>query len=68
MQIDVAVGTILRAQAAADAPIFDDDFERIAAPNRADRAARPCKWVAALPAARRDKILIESASRRGRDA
>jgi hypothetical protein len=27
MQIDVAVGTILRAEAAADAPILDDDFE-----------------------------------------
>jgi hypothetical protein len=27
MQIDVAVRTILRAEAAPDAPVFDDDFE-----------------------------------------
>ncbi len=27
MQVNVAVGTILRAEAAADAPIFDDDLE-----------------------------------------
>ncbi len=27
VQIDVAVGTILRAKAAPDAPILDDDFE-----------------------------------------
>src|SRR5690242_12760584 len=27
MQIDIAVGTIARAEAAADAPILDDDLE-----------------------------------------
>jgi len=27
MQIDIAVGTIARAEAAANAPIFDDDLE-----------------------------------------
>src|SRR5260370_7624647 len=59
MQIDVAVGTILRAQAAADAPIFDDDFERIAPANRTDRAADHTKRVAALAATRGNEILVE---------
>jgi len=27
MQIDIAVGTILRAEAAANAPILDNDFQ-----------------------------------------
>ena len=33
MQIDISVGTIASAEAAADAPIFDDDFQRITAAN-----------------------------------
>src|SRR5579859_4902838 len=33
MQVDIAVRAIFRAQAAADAPVFDDDLERIAAAN-----------------------------------
>src|SRR5713226_3418432 len=60
MQIDVAVRTILCAEAAADAPIFDDDFERIAPANRADGAADHTQRVAALAAARGDEILIEA--------
>src|SRR2546421_12035987 len=60
MQIDVAVRTILGAEAAADAPILDDDFERIAPANRADRAADHAKRVAALAATRSDKILVEA--------
>src|SRR5260370_39932305 len=39
MQIYIAVGTILRTQAAADAPIFNNDFQRIAPSNRTDGAA-----------------------------
>jgi len=35
VQIDVSVRAIARAEPAADAPILDDDFERIAAANRA---------------------------------
>src|SRR6266481_5604182 len=60
MQVDVAVGTILRAEAAADAPILDDDFERIAPSNRADGAADHAERIAALPATGGDKILIEA--------
>src|SRR5467141_187627 len=60
VQINIAVRAILRAKAAANAPIFDDDFERIAPSNRADGAADHAERVAALPATRRHKILVES--------
>src|SRR5712664_1002610 len=60
MQIDVAVGTILGAEAAADAPIFDDNFERISPSNRTDGAADHAERVAALAATRGDEILIEA--------
>src|SRR5262249_51153739 len=38
MQIDIAVGAVARAQAAADAPVLNDHLEGIAAANRADWA------------------------------
>src|ERR1700686_2798525 len=60
VQIDVAVRTILRAEAAADAPILDDDFERISPANRADGAADHTKRAAALAATRGDEILVEA--------
>ena len=60
VEIDVAVRTVIGAEAAADAPIFDDDFERIAAANRSDRAADHAQRVAALAAARRDEKAIEA--------
>ena len=60
MQIDIAVGAILRAKSAADAPILDDDFERIASSNRADGTADHAKRIAALAAAGGDKILVEA--------
>src|SRR5579864_1655186 len=60
MHIDIAVGTILRAQSATDAPILDNHFQRIAPPNRADRTAHHAQRVAALPAGSRDKIFIEA--------
>src|SRR5260370_24319536 len=60
MQIYIAVGTILRAQAAADAPIFDNDFQRIAPSNRTDGAADHAERVAALAAPRGHEILVEA--------
>ncbi len=60
VQINIAVRAILRAKAAANAPILDDNFERIASSNRANGAANHTERVAALAAARGDKILIEA--------
>ena len=40
--VDVAVGTILGAQPAADAPVLDDDLARLAAADRARPGSRPC--------------------------
>ena len=70
MQVDIAVGTIARAETAADAPIFDDDFQGIAAANRADWAAHHAKRVAALAAACGDKITIktQAVANQARDA
>src|SRR5260370_35976815 len=59
VQIDVAVGTILRAKATPDAPILDDDFERIASSNRADGTADHAQRVAALAATGGHAALIE---------
>src|SRR5690348_6083302 len=60
MQIDIAIGTIARAEAAADAPILDDDFERIAAANRTNRAAHHAEGISALAATRGYKIAVKA--------
>jgi hypothetical protein len=60
MQIDVAVGTVVRAQSAADAPVLNDDFERIAPTYRSHGAANHAERIAALAATGGDEVLIES--------
>ena len=52
MHIDVSIRTIFRAKATTDAPILDDHLERIAPPDRADRATHHAEGVAALAARR----------------
>src|SRR6202035_5959489 len=52
MQIDVSVWAIFCAQAAADAPVFNNDLERVAPADRSDGAAHHAERVAALPAGR----------------
>src|SRR3974377_2185953 len=59
MKIDVAVGAVARAKAAADAPIFDDDFERIAPADSADGAADHTERIAALAAGRGEQEIFE---------
>src|SRR5438477_7605181 len=46
VDVDVAVRTALRAETAADAPVFDDDLERIAAADRTHRATDHAQRVA----------------------
>ena len=60
MQVDISIRTIARAEPTADAPIFDDDFQRIAPANRADRAADHAEGIAALAAACGDEKMIEA--------
>jgi hypothetical protein len=43
MHVDIAVRAIFSTEAAADAPIFDDHFQRIPAANRSHQGNRPCK-------------------------
>ena len=40
---DVAVGAVRGAEAAADAPVFNDDFERVAAADAPDWDSQPCR-------------------------
>ena len=60
MHVDVSVGAIVGAQAASDAPVLNDDFQRIAPANRADRAADHAQRVAALAAGSRHEIFVEA--------
>jgi len=60
VHIDVPVRAVVGALAAADAPVFDNDLERIAAANRADRTADHAKRIAALAARCRDKVTIKA--------
>src|SRR5215467_3768496 len=60
MQIDIAVGAIARAEPAADAPILDDDLKRIAAANRADRAADHAEGVATLAATGSYEVAVKA--------
>src|SRR5882757_1149041 len=59
MEIDVAVGAVASAEAAADAPILDDYFEGIAAADGADGTADHAKRIAALSAGGGNEIVFE---------
>src|SRR5258708_6641970 len=58
MQVDVPVGTILCAKAATDTPVFNEDFQRIAATYGGDGTAHHTKRIAALAARCCDQVLI----------
>jgi hypothetical protein len=60
VKIDIPVRTIIRAQTTANAPVFDDHFQRVAPPDGADGASHHAKRVAALAARCSHKILIEA--------
>jgi hypothetical protein len=57
---NVAVWAICGAEPATYAPILDDDFERVTAANRTDRAADHTERVSALPARGGDKVFVEA--------
>jgi hypothetical protein len=59
MQVNIPVGTIVRAQPAADAPILNDYFQSVPPPDRTDGAANHAQRIAALTARCRHQILIE---------
>ena len=62
MHADIPVRAILRAQPAADAPVFDDDLERLAATDRSHRTAHHAQRVAALTAGSRHQEVFEAQS------
>ncbi len=60
MQVDISVGAVVGAEAAADAPVLDDDFERVATADRADGASDHAERIAALTAGSGDQVLVEA--------
>ena len=60
MEIDIAVGAVARTEAAANAPVLDDDLERISATNGTDRAAHHAERIAALTARGGDQKILKS--------
>jgi len=59
MQINIPYGQFLRAKAAADAPVFNNDFKRIAPPDRSDRAATMQSGSRHWPARCRHQEILE---------
>jgi hypothetical protein len=62
MHVDIAVGAILSAEAAANAPIFDNHFQRIPAADRAHGATDHAKRIEALAAGSGNQVVIETKS------
>ena len=62
MQVDVAIGTVVGAQAATDAPVLDDDFQGVAAADGTDRATNHAEWISTLAAGSGDQVFVEAES------
>src|SRR5580704_17187990 len=62
VHVDIAVRAIFSAETAADAPIFDNYFQRIPAANRSHRATDHAERVEALPAGSCHKVMVETKS------
>jgi hypothetical protein len=60
MQCDVAIRAILGAQPTSDAPVFNDDFERLATPYGTHRTTDHAQRITALAAGRRDQEVLET--------
>ena len=60
VQVDISVGTVVGAEAAANTPILDDDFERVATADGANGASDHAKRIAALATGSGDEVLIEA--------
>ena len=59
VQIDVAIRAIARAEAAADAPVFDNNFQRVPPADRSHRATDHAQGIAALAAGSGHQIFVE---------
>src|SRR5580704_12179566 len=62
VHVDIAVRAIFSAEAAADAPIFDDYFQRIPAADRSHGAPDHAKRIEALAAGSSDEVVVETKS------
>src|SRR5579864_1196574 len=62
VHVDIAVWAIFSAEAAADAPIFDNYFQRIPAANRSHGATDHAERIEALAAGSGDEVVVETKS------
>src|ERR1700691_6105066 len=60
VHLDRVVRTIESTARTADAPVLDDDLPVVAFMDRADRTADQADRVLALPARRRDQIILDA--------
>src|SRR5579872_3825041 len=60
VQIDVSVWTVVGAEAAADTPVFDNHFQRIAPAYRTHRTAHHAQRIATLPAGGGNQVMVET--------
>jgi hypothetical protein len=59
VQIDISIRTISRAQTAANAPVLDNHFESVAAPDGAHRASNHAEGIATLATGCGHQVLVE---------
>ena len=62
MQVDVAIGAAVGAQAAPDAPVLDDDFEGVTAADGTDRATDHAKRITTLATGGGDQVFVKAQS------
>src|SRR5580692_8867356 len=62
VHVDIAVRAIFSAETAADAPIFDNYFQRIPAANRSHGAADHAKRIEALAAGSGNQVVVKTQS------
>src|SRR5579884_130739 len=58
MHVDVSIRTVIRAETATDAPVFNDDFQAVAAANRSHWASHHAQWVLTVTTRGGYQILI----------
>src|SRR5690242_7436687 len=58
MHVDVAVWAVVGAKTAADAPVFDNDFQAVSATDGADRAADHAKRIFTVAAGCSHQVLV----------
>ena len=62
VKIDIAIRAVVGAQAAANTPVLDDDFEGVTSADGADGASNHAQGIATLPAGSGHQVFVEAKS------